>query len=67
MNFSHEAAEWTCSCCKGPLLLQKVYFSYMKGKFEVDLPACGQCGNVLVPESLALGKMAEAERILEDK
>lgn len=39
----------------------------MKGNFEVDLPACSECGLVLVPESLAHGKMAEAERILEDK
>lgn len=67
MNFSQEAAEWTCSSCNGDLALIKVYFTYMKGNFEVDLPACAQCGLVLVPESLAAGKMAEAERILEDK
>ncbi|MBP1753072.1 MAG: hypothetical protein H6Q57_1908, partial [Geobacteraceae bacterium] len=29
--------------------------------------ACAACGLVLVPENLALGKMAEVERILEDK
>ncbi|MHC1698616.1 MAG: DVU_1557 family redox protein [Geobacteraceae bacterium] len=67
MNFSQETAEWTCSSCAGELTLLKVCFTYMKGNFEVDLPACGQCGLVLVPESLAVGKMAEAERILEDK
>ena len=67
MNFYQEAAEWTCSSCDGELALRKVFFTYMKGNFEVDLPACAQCGIVLVPESLALGKMAEAERILEDK
>jgi len=67
MNFSQEAADWTCSSCDGEITLRKVFFTYMKGNFEVDLPACAQCGIVLVPESLALGKMAEAERILEDK
>jgi len=67
MNFSQEAAEWACSSCNGELALHKVFFTYMKGNFEVDLPACAQCGLVLVPESLAVGKMAEAERILEDK
>ncbi|MDD2336910.1 MAG: DNA-binding protein [Geobacteraceae bacterium] len=67
MNFSQEAAEWKCSSCNGDLALRKVFFTYMKGNFEVDLPACAQCGLVLVPESLAVGKMAEAERILEDK
>ena len=66
-NFTQEAAEWTCASCAGDLALLKVCFTYMKGNFEVDLPACGQCGLVLVPESLAVGKMAEAERILEDK
>lgn len=67
MNFSQEATEWSCSSCSGDLALLKVGFTYMKGSFEVDLPACSQCGMVLVPESLAVGKMAEAERILEDK
>lgn len=67
MNFSQEASEWSCSACSGKLELIKVFFSYMKGNFEVDLPACRECGLVLVPENLANGKMAEAERILEDK
>ncbi len=67
MNFSQEAAEWSCSDCSGQLELIKVCFAYMKGNFEVDLPACKECGLVLVPEHLANGKMSEAERILEDK
>jgi MFS superfamily sulfate permease-like transporter len=67
MNFSQEAATWSCASCGGNLELTKVFFSYMKGNFEVDLPACAACGVVLVPESLALGRMAEVERILEDK
>jgi hypothetical protein len=45
----------------------KVEFAYMKGNFAVELPACPNCGLVLVTEALALGKMAEVERILEDK
>jgi hypothetical protein len=67
MNFSQEAEAWTCASCGGTLQLTKVFFSYEKGNFEVDLPACATCELVLVPESLASGKMAEAERILEDK
>ncbi len=58
---------WSCSSCGGELSPMKVGFAYMTGEFEIDLPACGACGLVLVPESLALGKMAEVERILEDK
>jgi MFS superfamily sulfate permease-like transporter len=67
MNFSQEAAEWSCTSCEGELRIMKVGFTYMKGNFEVDLPACAACGLVLIPESLASGKMAEVERILEDK
>ena len=67
MNFSQEAADWSCTSCGGELSLIKVGFTYMKGNFEIDLPACAVCGLVLVPENLALGKMAEVERILEDK
>jgi hypothetical protein len=31
------------------------------------MPHCPNCNQVLVPEELALGKMAEVEKILEDK
>ena len=64
---SRETAVWSCSCCGRELSPMKVGLTYMTGNFEIDLPACAACGLVLVPESLALGKMAEAERILEDK
>jgi hypothetical protein len=31
------------------------------------LPRCPRCGLVFIPEELALGKMAEVEKLLEDK
>ena len=67
MNLSEEAQEWSCSACGKALEVVKVGFTYMKGNFEVDLPACSSCGLVLISEELANGKMADAERILEDK
>jgi hypothetical protein len=67
MSTPEEAAAWTCASCGQPLETVKVAFTYMTGNFEVDLPACATCGLVLVSEDLALGKMAQAERILEDK
>ncbi|NTW28182.1 MAG: DNA-binding protein [Coriobacteriia bacterium] len=67
MNLTDIAQDWSCTSCGGELEIVKVQFAYMKGHFEVDLPACKDCGLVLVPEELATGKMAEAERILEDK
>ncbi len=67
MSGPEEAKEWSCAACGGALEIVKVGFTYMKGNFEVDLPACRGCGLVLVSEELATGKMADAERILEDK
>lgn len=67
MSLSEATTEWVCASCGGELEIVKVGFSYMKGNFEVDLPACRDCGLVLVSEELATGKMADAERILEDK
>jgi hypothetical protein len=67
MSLPEETKGWSCATCGGELEIAKVGFSYMKGNFEVDLPACRGCGLVLVPEELATGKMADAERILEDK
>ena len=67
MSLPNEAGEWSCAACGGELEIMKVGFTYMKGNFEVDLPACRNCGLVLVSEELATGKMADAERILEDK
>lgn len=63
---AEEAARWRCAC-GGQLTSVKVGFAYMKGNFEVELPACSDCGLVLLTAELAEGKMAEAERILEDK
>lgn len=63
---AEESARWRCAC-GGQLTRVKVGFAYMKGNFEVELPACSDCGQVLLTAELAEGKMAEAERILEDK
>ena len=60
-------AGWICDSCNRPLETVKVGFTYMKGNFEVPLLACPCCGLVMIPEELAMGRMAEAERILEDK
>lgn len=58
---------WICDKCKKSLELQKVNVSYLGGNFEVELLRCPQCKNVFVGEDLALGKMLEVEKGLEDK
>ena len=57
---------WRCGC-GGVLVPTKVAAVYMGSRFEIELPACPECGFVLVPEELATGRMLEVEKILEDK
>ena len=58
---------WICGKCGLRLELQKVQVQYLGSLFSMDLPKCPGCGTVLVSEETALGKMAEAEKVLEDK
>lgn len=68
MKFSEEEIQnWQCDRCGEALVMREIEFSYMKGTFHVDLPACKKCRMVLITEELATGKMAEVEKILEDK
>ena len=62
-----EDLEWQCRKCRQKLGLGPVTVEYMGNQFTVELPRCPECGLVLIPEELALGKMAEVEQILEDK
>jgi len=58
---------WICNQCKVPLEVQTVRLQYQRVIFALHLPACPQCGMIMIDEQLATGKMAEAEQILEDK
>ncbi len=62
-----EDLAWHCTMCRQPLSIGPVSAAYMNNSFTTEMPACPACGLVLVPEPLALGKMAEVEQILEDK
>ena len=62
-----EAEDWLCSKCGVPLELGQVEVAYRGSKYPVHLPRCPRCGLVFIPEQLALGKMAEVEKLLEDK
>jgi hypothetical protein len=50
-----------------PLETGKVNIAYLGSMFPVDLLRCPECGMVNVPEELAIVKMAEVEKLLEDK
>ena len=62
-DFSH----WTCTQCNEPLVFSAVELVYLESKFSVELPTCPACGYVLIPENLAIEKMAQVEQLLEDK
>jgi predicted RNA-binding Zn-ribbon protein involved in translation (DUF1610 family) len=60
-------AVWMCANCNIPLETGKVDVAYLDNAFPVELLKCPNCGLVLIPEDLALGKMVEVEKQLEDK
>lgn len=62
-----QAAGWLCARCDVSLEMRKVNIAYLGSMFPVDLPKCPRCGQVFIPEELAMGKMAQVEEILEDK
>ncbi|CAK7048128.1 MAG: hypothetical protein DESF_02019 [Desulfovibrio sp.] len=66
-NYGPDSGQWVCGRCREPLEQGKVPVFYLNSAFDVFLPRCPQCGLTLVPKSLAEGKMAEVEALLEDK
>ncbi len=62
-----ENTSWHCAGCSHPLQPTQVNVTYMNSVFNVELMACPECGVILVPEKLAVGKMLEVEQLLEDK
>lgn len=60
-------APWICATCNIPLRPAKVNVAYLGNAFPVELLKCPQCGIVWIPEDLALGRMADVEKTLEDK
>jgi hypothetical protein len=66
MVYLPESGDWTCSC-GGALEPAKVDVTYLHGGFSITLLTCVACGTPLVPEYLAMGRMYEVERLLEDK
>ena len=61
------ATSWQCTQCRQALQPAKVGVTYLNSVFTVELMACPECGFILVPEDLAVGKMLEVEQLLEDK
>lgn len=58
---------WQCLRCDKELIQKKVKLNYLGKDFEHELMCCPICGEVFIGEHLALGKMLDVERSLEDK
>ena len=58
---------WVCGKCGSPLEIATVTISYLGTGYPVDLLMCKNCKRPLVPVDMALGKMLEVEKLLEDK
>ncbi|WP_272700703.1 DVU_1557 family redox protein [Desulfovibrio sp. Fe33] len=58
---------WKCGHCDREMVMKPVELTYLNSLFNVELPVCPECGYVLIPEALALGKMHQVEQLLEDK
>lgn len=56
-------------CAKHKVSLEpaKIELTYQGHTFPVDVLCCPVCGEPLIPEDLAKGKMAEVEQTLEEK
>ena len=66
-NYKQDNIPWLCSKCGTKLEEVKVKVKYITGNIEVELLKCPKCNMVLITEDLALGKMLEVEKNLEDK
>ncbi|OPY68053.1 MAG: hypothetical protein A4E63_02108 [Syntrophorhabdus sp. PtaU1.Bin050] len=59
--------EWVCATCGTELEQGKAQIRYVGCTFSIDVLVCRQCDLVLITEDMAIGKIAEAEKVLEDK
>lgn len=58
---------WVCGKCGSPLETAPVNVEYLGSGYPVDLLVCRKCKRALVPADMALGKMLEVEKLMEDK
>ncbi len=58
---------WKCFRCGQQLVVGPVLAKYMGNNITAQLPQCPSCYMVLISEELAIGKVAEVEKLLEDK
>ena len=56
-----------CLKCNEFLAPAKTLLRYLGHQLSYELPRCPKCGQVFLSEEIAMGKMLEVEKMLEDK
>ena len=56
-----------CNKCGVELENKEIGFKYLGFEFSAEAACCPQCGQTYLSEEIATGKLAEIERMLEDK
>jgi NAD-dependent SIR2 family protein deacetylase len=59
--------DMTCLKCGVKLTERKVIFKYLDFPISTVLPVCPVCSQPYLSEEFVTGRLAEAERALEDK
>jgi hypothetical protein len=62
-----EMNKWKCAKCGCYLAVRNIVFTYLGMSFSHEALCCPKCRKVFIPRSLAEGRMAEVEKLMEDK
>lgn len=66
-SYEFEPGNLICDKCQVRMEPGEVVLQYMGNDFPIQMPKCPSCGQVFIPEELAVGKILQVERALEDK
>lgn len=67
MSQDNKEKNLICFKCNVTLVEAKVDFKYLEKAFHANVLKCPSCGKACIMPELAEGKMAETERLLEEK
>ncbi len=67
LSFLPKDRDWFCESCQLEMEPGLTELQYQGNVFKVELLLCPSCGAVLIAEELAVGRMLEVEKLLEDK
>ena len=66
-NYAPDPGDWVCTAANALWSRSKFRSAILAVRLTSLLPRCPSCGLTMIPKSLAEGKMAEVEALLEDK